>query len=152
MARFVDVIDLPLPPEAAFDLIADFSRLPEWDPGVLAAQRLDAGPLAVGSRFEVAYSFLGRQLPLSYEVRTCERPHRVVLRGGNGTIRSIDEISFVPRGRGTRVAYEARLEPRGLAALADPFLQLVFPVIGRAAVRGLVARARALSYGERRAA
>jgi hypothetical protein len=32
-------------PEAAFDLLVDFSRLPEWD-GRRGARRLDSGPIA----------------------------------------------------------------------------------------------------------
>lgn len=152
MARFVDAIDVPLDPEAAFALVADFSRLPEWDPGARAARRLDAGPLRTGSRFVVQYGLLGRRLALTYEVEICEPPHRIVLHGGSEGVRSTDEVHFVPREGGTRVHYEARLEPTGLAALADPLLQLVFPWIGRAAVRGLRARAAALAREASRAA
>jgi len=152
MARFVDAIDLPLDPEAAFALIADFSRLPEWDPGAREARRLDSGPLRAGSRFEVQYGFLGRRLPLRYEIWSFEPPRRVVLRGGSDAVRSTDEIHFAPREGGTRVTYEARLEPTGLGALADPLLQLAFPWIGRAAVRGLRARAAALAKESRHAA
>jgi carbon monoxide dehydrogenase subunit G len=152
MARFVEAIDLPIAPAAAFDLLADFARLPEWDPGAVEARRLDAGPLRAGSRFEVLYTFLGRRLPLRYEIRSYERPHRVVLHGGNESVRSTDEIHFAPRDGGTRVTYEARLELVGLAALADPLLQLVFPWIGRAAVQGLRARAAAIAEAARHAA
>jgi len=152
MARFVDAIDLPLPPTAAFALVADFARLPEWDPGVAAARRLDAGPLGVGSRFVVDYDFLGRRTSLAYHVRSWDAPHRAVLAGGNDAVRSTDEITFMPRGAGTRVTYEARLEPKGLLAFAEPVLQLVFPRIARAAVRGMQARAKQLAAGARRAA
>jgi hypothetical protein len=152
MARFVDAIDLPLTPAAAFALVADFARLPEWDPGAAAARRLDPGPLGFGSRFEVTYDFLGRRLALAYQVASYEAPRRVVLRGGNESVRSIDEIHFAPRGAGTRVTYEARLEPKGLFALADPVLQLVFPAIARGAVRGMQARAAQLAAEALRAA
>jgi hypothetical protein len=137
VARYVDLIDLPLAPEAAFDLIADFSRTQDWDPGVVEAERLDPGPLGVGSRFRVVAAFLGRRVPLVYEVRAYERPRRLVLRASDGALTSLDEIHFSPRAGGTRVCYEAQLELAGLRALADPLLQLAFGVAGRAAARGL---------------
>ena len=137
MARYVDAIDVPVPVEEAFDYLADFSRTADWDPGVSDAERLGSGPIGVGSRFRVVVSFLGQSLPIEYEIATYERPTRLVLRGGDDGFRSIDEITFVPRGRGTRVTYEARLELSGIRRLADPLLDLVFQRIGRQAARGL---------------
>ena len=137
MARYVDAIDLPLPPEEAFDYLADFSRTAEWDPGVVAGERLTQGAVGLGSRFRVVVSFLGRRLPLEYEITEFERPTRLVLRGGDASLTSIDEIVFTPRAGGTRVTYEARLELSGLRRLADPLLDALFQRIGRLAVRGL---------------
>ena len=141
MVRYIDAIDLPIPVEAAFDLLADFSRTVEWDPGVIAAQRLDDGEPRRGSRFRVIVSFLGRKLPLEYRITALERPSRVVLRGGNGSLVSIDEITLAPREGGTRVTYEARLELAGAAKLAEPLLQRLFQSVGRKAARGLRERA-----------
>lgn len=137
MARFVDAIDLSITPEEAFDFLADFSRVSEWDPGVAEAEKLTDGKPRLGSRFHVVASFLGQRVPLEYRISAFERPHRLVLTGGDTGMRSIDEIHFVPRAEGTRVTYEARLELLGLRSLADPLLDLVFQQIGRAAAAGL---------------
>jgi uncharacterized protein YndB with AHSA1/START domain len=137
MARFIDAIDLPVPIEEAFDYLADFSRTREWDPGVVAARRLTRGEIRQGSRFRVEVSFLGRRLPLEYRITDFERPHRLVLEGGDASIRSVDEITFAPRAGGTRVTYEAALELRGWRRIADPVLDLLFQPVGRAAARGL---------------
>ena len=126
MARFVDAIDLPVPIETAFDYLADFSTTAEWDPGVLEARRLTGGRLGRGSRFAVVVSVLGRRLPLEYEITEYQRPARLVLVGGDASVRSIDEITF-----------EARLELSGVRRLADPLLHVLFQHIGRVAVRGL---------------
>ncbi|HKJ25123.1 MAG TPA: SRPBCC family protein [Myxococcota bacterium] len=137
MARFVDAIDLPAPPEAVFDYLADFHRTAEWDPGVAEADRLTPGPSRRGSRFRVVVSFLGRRLPLEYAITHFERPGRLILEGGDDTLRSVDELTFAPREGGTRVTYEARLELHGLRRLADPLLDVAFQVVGRLAARGL---------------
>ena len=137
MARYVDAIDLPIPIEAAFDSLADFSRTAEWDPGVYDARRLTRGNTRLGSRFEVTVSFLGRRIPLEYRITEFERPSRLVLTGGDSSLRSIDEITFVSRKGDTRVTYEARLELVGIRRLADPAVDLLFQRLGRLAVRGL---------------
>lgn len=137
MARYVDAIDLPIPIEEAFDYLADFSRTAEWDPGVCEARRLTRGEIRLGSRFEVTVSFLGRRIPLQYRITEFEPPSRLVLTGGDSSLRSIDEITFVSRRGGTRVSYEARLELVGIRRLADPVLDLLFQRVGRLAVRGL---------------
>jgi len=137
MARYVDAIDLPIPVEEAFDYLADFSRTAEWDPSVEEASRLTPGPVGMGSRFKVIVSVLGRRIPLEYRITDFERPSRLVLSGGDPSIRSVDEITFVSRGDGTRVTYEANLELIGIHRFADPILDLLIQRTGRLAVRGL---------------
>jgi carbon monoxide dehydrogenase subunit G len=137
MARFVDAIDLPVPPEVAFDYLAEFHRTAEWDPGVAEAEALTPGPARQGSRFRVVVSFLGQRIPLEYEITHYTRPRRLVLEGGDDSLHSRDELTFAERAGGTRVTYEALLELRGLRRLADPLLDVAFQIIGRLAARGL---------------
>jgi hypothetical protein len=137
MARFVDAIDLPVPPDVAFDYLAEFHHAAEWDPGVEEAAALTPGPARRGSRFRVVVSFLGRRIPLEYEITHHERPQRLILEGGDDSLFSRDELTFAERAGGTRVTYEACLELRGLRRLADPLLDVAFQIIGRLAARGL---------------
>ena len=137
MARYVDAIDLPIPIEDAFDYLADFSRTAEWDPGVEEARRLTRGKLRLGSRFQVTVSCIGQRVPLEYRITEFDRPSRLVLTGGDASLRSVDEITFVSRPGGTRATYEARLELQGIRRIADPLLDLIFQRIGGLAVRGL---------------
>ncbi len=137
MIRFVEVIDLPLPPEEAFDAIADFSTAAEWDPSVKSALHTTSLPLRVGSRFRLDVDLLGRSQTYGYAITAFERPGRLVLEGGNAGTRLVDEITFVARGRGTRITYEVRCELMGPLRLAEPLVDLVLPVIGRRAADGL---------------
>lgn len=137
MARYADAIDLPVSPREAFDYLADFSRTAEWDPSVVDARRLTPGEIRLGSSFEVIVSLLGRRVPLEYRITEFARPSRLVLSGGTPSLRSIDEIAFVPRSGGTRVTYEARLELPGILRLADPIVCLLLRRIGPQALRGL---------------
>ena len=137
MARYIDAIDLPIPIDEAFDYLADFSRTAEWDPGVEEAHRLTKGKVRLGSRFNVIVSFFGQRFPLEYEITEFDRPSRLVLNGGDSSVTSVDEITFVERPGGTRVTYEARIDLVGIRRIADPIVDVLMQRVGRLAVRGL---------------
>lgn len=94
MARYVDAIDLPMSVEEAFDYLADFSRTAEWDPSVVEARRLTRGKVRLGSSFRLSVSLLGRRVPLEYRITEFERPSRLVLSGGDSSLRSTRSRSF----------------------------------------------------------
>lgn len=147
MARYVTTVDSPAPAEEVFAYLADFQTVAEWDPGVRSARRLHGEPGAVGTRYFVVAGFLGRGIPLEYEVLDSvapagESPGRVVLEAQTSDFRSYDVITVAPTASGCRVTYDADLALRGLRRPFDPLLSLAFKVIGDRARTGL---ARAVS-------
>jgi carbon monoxide dehydrogenase subunit G len=137
MARYVTVIDTPRSPEDCFATLSDFSSAAAWDPGVTRATRQDEGPVRVGSRFDLVAGFLGREVPLTYEVTELDEPRLVVLRAENATIVSLDTITIEPREGGSRVTYDADLRLKGPLRLGDLGLRLIFGRIGDQAAAGL---------------
>ena len=138
MPHYATTISSPRPASEVFAYLSDFSTTQEWDPGVAEAERLDDGPIAVGSRFHVVAEFMGRKTPLVYAVVAYDAPHSITLRGDNATVISLDTIAFEPTARGgTRVSYDADLTLKGPLGLGDPLLKLVFNRIGDRAVDGL---------------
>ena len=124
--------------EETFDYLADFANAAEWDPGVAAAERLDAGPVALGSVFRLQVRVGPRITPLDYRIVSFERPNRVVLLGDNGTIRSEDTITVVPgSGGGSVLTYSADLTLNGGLSRLDPLLSLPFGRIGDRGLGGL---------------
>ena len=138
MARYVATIETPRAQEDVFAYLSDFSTTQEWDPGVAEAERLDGGPIGVGSRFKVVADVMGRRTPLVYAVVALDAPHSITLRGENATVVSLDTIAFEPTATGgTRVSYDADLTLKGPLGVGDPLLKLVFNRIGDRAVAGL---------------
>ncbi|HVN52622.1 MAG TPA: SRPBCC family protein [Acidimicrobiales bacterium] len=138
MAHYQTSFTSPTSPEVAFDYLSRFSTTAEWDPGVVEARDLTPDPVGVGSAFEVVSSFLGRRVPLRYEVVEYDAPRRVVLRAENSSVRSTDTITFEAGADGaTVVSYDAVLEPRGPARVMAPLFTLLFRRIGDRAARGL---------------
>jgi carbon monoxide dehydrogenase subunit G len=148
MAHYAKTIEAPGSLQAIFDYLSDFSNVAEWDPGVREAERLDPGPLDVGSEFRVVAGFLGRDVELTYNVVKLEPPKRIVLEAAGDGLRSTDTISFEPVPKGVRITYRADLQLEGLRRLADPLLQVAFAWIGYDAIRGLCRRLDARIVGD----
>jgi carbon monoxide dehydrogenase subunit G len=136
------------PIDIAFDYLSRFSTTAEWDPGVVRSRDLTPGPVGLGSAFAVTASFLGREVPLRYEIVAFDPPGLVAVRAENGTVRSSDTMTFFADGDRTLVVYDAELDLRGAARVFTPLIAVAFRRIGdraaaglEAAVAGLPARA-----------
>jgi polyketide cyclase/dehydrase/lipid transport protein len=138
MARYTATLETPHERHGVAAYLSDFSTTREWDPGVVDAERLDHGPVGVGSRFRVVARFLGRRAELTYEVVRHDPDELVTLRGENATVVSLDTMRFSDTpGGGTRVSYEADLTLKGPLRALDPLLGVAFHRVGDRAAAGL---------------
>ena len=137
MARFVTTLESSLSTQEAFDLLANFESVADWDPGVSAAERLDTGELRVGSAFQVVATFGPRRLPLTYVVRELVPGDRVVLQAVTNEFTSHDVITVGSGPLGSIVTYDATLTLHGWRRPAAPILNTAFAVIGKRAEAGL---------------
>jgi len=143
MARYQGTVLSNRTAEETFDYLALFSNAAGWDPGVSGAERLDSGPVGLGSVFRLQVKVGSRAIPLDYRIVAYERPARVVLLGESDTVRSEDTVTVVPtQGGGSILTYDADLRLKGPLSLANPVLALPFRRIGD---RGLGGLRRALS-------
>jgi uncharacterized protein YndB with AHSA1/START domain len=53
MTDFSIAVDITAPPDRVWAVMTDIERWPEWTPTVTRIQRLDHGPLAIGSRARI---------------------------------------------------------------------------------------------------
>ena len=144
MAHYVTRIPVSVTRSAAFAYLSRFDRAAEWDPGVEASEMLTPEPVGIGSRFHLVSRFLGRRIPLDYEIVEHDRDERIVLRAENRSVRSVDTITFRDDELGTVVVYDAQLDAKGIGRLAEPLLGIVFHRIGDRAAAGLRTRLSAV--------
>jgi len=138
MARYRTSVGTPRPRAEVFAYLSDFSTTREWDPGVVEAERLDDGPVGLGSRFRVVARFLGREAELTYVVVDIRPGELVTLRGENATVVSLDTMRFEDGWTGgTIVEYDADLALKGPLRVLDPLLALAFRRVGDRALAGL---------------
>ena len=137
MAHYVARIPVSVTRSAAFAYLSRFDRAADWDPGVEAGEMLTPEPVEVSSRFRLVARFFGRRIPLDYEIIEYDRDERIVLRAENRSVRSVDTLTFEDDDNGSAVVYDARLDAKGIARLAEPLLSVVFRRIGDRAAAGL---------------
>jgi uncharacterized protein YndB with AHSA1/START domain len=136
MPTTTETTTLPRPADEVFRYLADFGNLAEWDPMFERSDRLDDGPLGVGSRFRVVGSVAGSELTLDLEIVEYDPSGRVVLRGTGDGLRTREELAVTPTDGGSEVTYTSEFDtdkPDVFDAASKPGFWLV----GKRAISGL---------------
>ena len=150
MARYTTEFDVDTAPDTVFAFLADFTNAADWDPGVAAAERLDGGPIQVGSRFGLDLLVAGRRQRWVYAVERHEPDQRVTFATRTDRATGIDDVTVRPTpDGGSHVVWDATFRFNGLlGALVDPVFNVVFQRIGAKAVSGLRPALAALAFNE----
>jgi len=124
--RFKAVVDVAAPAQQVFDVWADVERWPEWTSSVTSVQRLDEGPLRVGSRARVRQP---RLPPAVWEVTELVPGETFTWVARGPGIRTTGRHSVAPAADAAGVTVVAVLEQAGPLS----------PLVGRL-TRGLTER------------
>lgn len=136
MPETTETETFPQPATEIFDLVVDLRHLPEWDPMFERAERLDDGPLGVGSRFQVHGSVPGRDFELEMEIVEYDRPNRALIRGHGEGIETVEDVTVRTTEDGTELTYRSAFET-SLPAAVDAAAKPAFVVAGKRAIAGL---------------
>jgi carbon monoxide dehydrogenase subunit G len=127
------------PLDVVFEALTDLERYPEWliASGIVRVERLDAGPLAVGSRLRISQNVAGRSTVLDGAVTALTPGAAFGLRGKDkdGVTIEIDAI-LAPDGAATTLRWSLRLK---LPLRYRMFESMVSPQAKRAAALDLEA-------------
>lgn len=91
-------VTLPYPPELVFRVATRVEDLPRWMPEVVAAQLLDAPPLAVGSRARLRLSPAVAGAEVVASVTELAPPSTLVMAGSGGPLGITVAVSLRPDG------------------------------------------------------
>jgi hypothetical protein len=112
-------IEIGATPEAVFDYASDMTNELEWNPKIVSMERLDHGPVTVGSRYRAEWPGSG---PAMVEVTAVERPHRWTSFSRGRGLDIAFEGRVAPAGSGSRLTVMMDLRPRGVMKVAAPLL------------------------------
>jgi uncharacterized protein YndB with AHSA1/START domain len=132
MTSIAATIEIGRPPEDVFAYVTDPSHLPEWQGGVVRAERLDEGPVAVGTRAVVTRRIGRREQSMTIEIAELHPPRTFAVRSLDGPVRGENRGTIEPLddGRRSRLSYELDLRGHGIGKL------LVLLVVKAQAQRG----------------
>lgn len=110
-------ITIRRPPEDVFDFCSDLRNELRWNPDAVAIEKLDDGPVALGSRFRASWRRAG---PTVVEVTAFDRPNSWVSRSRamGMVVSTIGTVAPHPDGAIYRVTIE--VHATGLARLVAP--------------------------------
>jgi carbon monoxide dehydrogenase subunit G len=132
------------PPGEVFAALTDVARSPEWliASGIVRVARLDAGPLAAGSRLRISQTVAGRSTVLDGTVTILAPGAGFGLRGRDkeGVTIEIDAV-LAPDDMATRLRWSLRI---GLPLRFRMFESMVAPQARKAAALDLEAFKRRL--------
>lgn len=146
MARYTTTVTSPATPQVAYDYLADFRSITDWDPSVTSAELISGEAGQEDSRYRVALGVGPLGYPMEYVTVVAQRPSgegggEVQLRADNANVVSHDTITFTPDGSGgTTITYDAQLLPKGIRRYADPVFSLMIGFFGTRA-RGSLQKA-----------
>ena len=74
MGRIEGEIDIDRPVEAVFDYVADQSNEPQYNPQMVRAEKITAGPVGAGAKVRSAVASGGRTAEMLIEFTSYDRP------------------------------------------------------------------------------
>jgi uncharacterized protein YndB with AHSA1/START domain len=107
MREFSIEVEIAAAPERVWRVIADLERWPEWTPSVTRVERLDHGPLALGSRVRIHQP---RLPPAVWQVSELQDGARFTWITRSPGVLVIAQHSVEPIARGSRARLSVRFE------------------------------------------
>jgi uncharacterized protein YndB with AHSA1/START domain len=123
VASFAHTVEVPRPPAEVFPWLLEEDRVPRWTGHLKAYERLDAGPLRVGSRVRQVLEVSGRTIDVQLEVTAYEPPTGATTRFSTNGIAVVSAYALEAAGAGTRLTQSLEAKPSGLSG------RLLVPVI-----------------------
>ena len=119
--RIVGQIVINRPVEEVFDFVADECNEPRYNPRMVRAERISAGPVGLGSRYHAETRSMGRTVGMDIQNTDYRRPCAL---GSTTHLAAMDihgTLTFEPVPGGTLMKWVWDLYPKGAFKLMGPF-------------------------------
>jgi Polyketide cyclase / dehydrase and lipid transport len=125
MARIEGEIVIGRPVDAVFDYVADQRNEPQYNPQMVRAQKMTAGPVGKGTQFRSAVVSRGRTAEMLIECTGYDRPKLCATTTTMAQANISYTLRFEPVAAGTRMRWSGRVRPKGVFRLLGPLITLL---------------------------
>ncbi len=115
--------EIEAPPETVFDLLADHTKIPLWDPHMIEAKLYTEGLIKNGSTGITIGEWRGRRVESDIYYDAYDRPKWVSGGATSGILRGKQTCEFIPTEKGTKINWRMEAEFRGFMRLLEPFMK-----------------------------
>ena len=116
-------MEIEAPPETVFDLLADHTKHPLWDPHMIEAKLYTEGPIKNGSTGITVGEYRGRRIESDIYYDAYDRPKWVSGGATSGSVKGKQTCEFIPTEKGTKINWRMEAEFRGFMRLLEPFMK-----------------------------
>jgi len=124
MQRVERTARIPAPPSEVFAYLADLDNLAEWQSGIVSAERVDSGPMRVGSSARVVRELMGQRLAVPLTVTDHEPPGRLGIASEVSGVRAAAmlDLTAADDGAATDLAFAMEIRGSGMTSFMEPMI------------------------------
>ena len=109
--------------EIVFDLLADHTKFPLWDPHMIECKLYTEGPIIKGSKGITVGEFRGKRIETEIYYEAYDRPTYVSGGTSSGPVKAKNTSEFSPTEKGTLINWIMEVEFKGFMRLLEPFMK-----------------------------
>ena len=110
-------------PETVFDLLADHTKFPLWDPHMIECKLFTEGPIVKGSKGITIGEFRSKRIETEIYYDAYDRPKYVSGGTSSGPVKARNISIFSPTETGTLVNWKMEVQFKGFIRLLEPFMR-----------------------------
>jgi len=123
MIKVKITLDIKASTERVFDLLADHTQHPLWDPNMIEASFYSEGPITKGSTGLISGTFRGKRIETEVYYDIYDRPTYVTGGTSSGPVTAKQSCEFIATDAGTQIKWKMEMNFKGLLRLLQPFLR-----------------------------
>lgn len=110
-------------PETVFDYLSDLGNLPDWQTGIVSAERSSPGEMGVGATARVVREVMGQRVEAPLTVTAYDRPHHLAIGSEVSGVKALAQLDLAPAASGgTDLAFAMELRASGLTSFMEPMI------------------------------
>ena len=124
MQRVERTARIGAPPAEVFAYLADLDNLAEWQSGIVSAERVDDGPMRVGSSARVTRELMGQRLEVPLNVTDYEPSSRLGIASEVSGVKAAAslELRAADDGATTDLAFAMEVRGSGMTSFMEPMI------------------------------